>query len=75
MSIETVDVDNIDYDFYSGLRSYHVYQKIWKPFISQVKQFTQEEKSPYDSFAISGSAKICKKNRSRIGRTYSVKIK
>ena len=40
MSIEIIGVDNIDYDFYSGLRSYHVYQKIWKPLIGQVKPFT-----------------------------------
>ena len=66
MSIEIIDVDNIDYDFYSGLRSYHVYQKIWKPLIGQVKPFTQEEKSPYDRFAISGSAKICKKKTGRV---------
>ena len=66
MSIEIIDVDNIDYDFYSGLRSYHVYQKIWKPLFGQVKPFTQEEKSPYDRFAISGSAKICKKKPGRV---------
>ena len=58
MSIEIVDVDNIDYDFCSGLRGYHVYQKIWKPFIGQVITFAREEKNPYDRFAISGSAKI-----------------
>ena len=58
MSIEIVDVDNIDYDFCSGLRGYHVYQKIWKPFIGQVITFAREKKRPYDRFAISGSAKI-----------------
>ena len=58
MSVEIVDVDNIDYDFCSGLRGYHVYQKIWKPFIGQVITFAREEKNPYDRFAISGSAKI-----------------
>ena len=52
ISTEFVDVDNIDYDFCSGLLGYHLYQKIWKPFIAR------EEKSPYDRFAISGSAKI-----------------
>ena len=59
MSIEIVDVRNIHYDFCSGLRGYHVYQKIWKPFIGQVIiTFAQEEKDSYDRFAISGSAKI-----------------
>ena len=46
MSIEIVDVDNIDYDFCSGLHGYHVYQKIWKPFTSQVITIPQEEKNP-----------------------------
>ena len=36
MSIEIFDIDNIDHDFCSGFRGYHVYQKIWKPFIGQV---------------------------------------
>ena len=58
MSIEIVDGDNIDYDFCIGLRGYHVYQKIWKPFIGQVITFEQEEKNSHDRFAISGSAKI-----------------
>ena len=58
MSLEIVDVDNIDYDFCSDLRGYHVYQKIWKPFIGQVITFAREQKSPYDRFNISGSAKI-----------------
>jgi len=58
MSIEIVDVDNIDYDLCSGLRGYHVYKNIWKPFIGQVITFAREEKNPYDRFAISGSAKI-----------------
>ena len=61
MSIEIVDVDNIDYDFCSGLRGYHAYQRIWKPFIGQVITFAREEKNPYDRFAISGSAKIPEK--------------
>ena len=46
MSIEIVDVDNIDYDFCSGLHGYHVYQKIWKPFTSQVITIAQEENNP-----------------------------
>ena len=54
MPTETVDVDNIDYDFCSGLRGYHVYQKIWKLFIGQVITLAGEEKNPYDRFAISG---------------------
>ena len=58
MSIEIVDVDNIDYDFCSGLCGYHVYQKIWKPFIGQGITFAREEKNPYDRFTISGLAKI-----------------
>ena len=58
MSIEIVDVDNIDYDFCSGLLGYYVYQKIWKPFIGQVITFAREEKNIYDRFAISGSSKI-----------------
>ena len=57
MSIEIVDVDKIDYDFCSGLRGYHVYQQIWKPFIGQVIKLAREEKNPYDRFAISGLAK------------------
>ena len=57
MSIEIVDVHNIDYDFCSGLRGYHLYQKIWKPIMGQVITFAQEEKNPYDRFAIFGSAK------------------
>ena len=47
VSIEIVDVDNIDYDFSSGLREYHVYQKMWKPFIDQVITFARKEKNPY----------------------------
>ena len=58
MSIEIVDVDNIDYDFCSGLRGYYVYQKTWKPFIGQLITFAREEKNPYDRFAVSRSAKI-----------------
>ena len=58
MSIEIVDVDNIDYDFCSGLRGYHVDQKMWKPFTGQVITFPREEKNPFDRFAIFGSAKI-----------------
>ena len=58
MSIEIVDVHNIDYDFCSGLRGYHLYQKIWKPIMGQVITFAQEEKNPYDRFAISGLPKI-----------------
>ena len=58
MSIEIVDFDNIDYEFCSSLRGYHVYQKIWKPFIGQVIAFAREEKNPYERLAISGSAKI-----------------
>ena len=46
MSIEIVDVDNIDYDFCSGLCGYHVYQKIGKPLIGQVITFAREEKNP-----------------------------
>ena len=57
MSIEVVDVDKIDYDFCSGLRGYHVYQQIWKPFIGQVIKLAREEKNPYNRFAISGLAK------------------
>ena len=57
MSIEIVDVDKIDYDFCSGLRGYHVYQQIWKPFIGQVIKLAREEKNPYNRFAISGLAK------------------
>ena len=44
MSIEIVDIDNIDYDFWNGLRGCHVHQKIWKPFIGQVITFAREEK-------------------------------
>ena len=44
MSIEIVDVDNIDYDFGSGLSGYHLYQKVWKPIMGQVIKFAQEKK-------------------------------
>ena len=57
MFIDTVDVNNIVYDFCSGLRGYHVHQKIQKPFIGQVIAFAREETNPYDRFAISISAK------------------
>ena len=58
MFTEIVDFDNIDYDFCSALRGYHMYQKVWKPFIGQVITFAREQKIPYDRFAISGSDKI-----------------
>ena len=60
MSINIIDVDNIDYDFCNGLHGYHVYQKIWKPFNGQVITFAREEKNynRFDRFAISVSAKI-----------------
>ena len=61
MSIEIVDIDNIDYDIWNGLRGCHVHQKIWKPFIGQVITFAREEKNSYDRLAISGSAKMPRK--------------
>ena len=57
MSIEIFDVDNINSDFCSGLRGYHVYQEFWKQLVSQTI-FAQGEKNSQDRFAISGSAKI-----------------
>ena len=45
MSIEIVDVDNIDYDFCGGLCGYHLYQKMWKPIMGQVITFGLEKKS------------------------------
>ena len=44
MSIEIVDVDNIDYDFCGGLYGYHLYQKMWKPIMGQVITFGLEKK-------------------------------
>ena len=58
MSIEIVDVDNINDDFCSGLCGYHVYEKMWKPFIGQIITSAWEEKKSYDQFTVSGSAKI-----------------
>ena len=44
MSIEIFDVDNINSDFCSGLRGYHVYQEFWKPLVSQTI-FAEGEKN------------------------------
>ena len=58
MSIEIVDVNNINFDFYSGLRGWHFYRKFWKLFIGQIIIFSREGKNCYSRFAISGSKKI-----------------
>jgi hypothetical protein len=58
MSIDIVNLDNITYDFFSGLRGYHEYRNFWKPYVGQIITFAQEKNNKYDRYAVSGSARI-----------------
>ena len=58
MSIEIVDVDNIDYDCCNGLRGATCIKKSRSQSLVRWWHWHEKKKNPYDRFANSGSAKI-----------------
>ena len=50
--------DNNSFDFFTGLRVYHVYRNIWKPYVRQNILFRQERDNEYDRFDVCGLVKI-----------------
>ena len=45
------------FEFYTGLRGYHVYSNTvsWKPYVGLKITFKREHNNPYDKFAVAGN--------------------
>ena len=44
--------------FQTGLRGYHVYKQIWRPYVPQLLEFSQERDNVHDEFAVAGYARL-----------------
>ena len=55
--ISIVNTCKFTHEFKMGVRGYHVYQAVWKPFIEQELEFHQEPSNPHDMFAVAAKAK------------------